>query len=139
MMKLFAFFAVVFFLINCTSPKKSSKNNNALNGAWIPVKQEIGGHTLPTSSFEKQRLTIIDSNYTFEAESMDKGIVTRGGNKMDIYGREGVNAGKHFTAIYKLENDQLFICYNLKGDAYPTSFDTKAGVVFFLSVFKKEK
>ena len=29
---------------------------------------------------------------------------------MDIYGREGVNAGKHFTAIYKMESDQLTIC-----------------------------
>jgi uncharacterized protein (TIGR03067 family) len=57
---------------------------------------------------------------------------------MDIYGKEGVNNGKHYTAIYKLENGQLSICYNLKGDSYPGSFDTKGKPLFFISVFRKK-
>jgi hypothetical protein len=57
---------------------------------------------------------------------------------MDIYGREGVNAGKHFTCIYKYENEELTVCYNLKGDSYPQAFETKDKPLFFLSAFKKE-
>jgi uncharacterized protein (TIGR03067 family) len=57
---------------------------------------------------------------------------------MDILGKEGVNSGKHFTAIYKLENDQLTICYNLSGDAYPAAFDTKGQPKYFMCVFKKQ-
>ena len=57
---------------------------------------------------------------------------------MDIYGKQGVNAGKHFTAIYKLENELLTICYNLRGDSYPAAFETKGKPTLFLSVFKKE-
>ena len=79
------------------------------------------------------------------AESADKGEVTYNNGKMDIYGKEGVNAGKHFTAIYKYENlpaggagGQLTICYNLMGDSYPEAFETKSKPVLFLSVFKKE-
>ena len=79
-----------------------------------------------------------DSTYTFSAESIDKGVVKYRDDKMDIYGKEGVNAGKHFTAIYKYENDQLTICYNLKGDSYPEAFETKSKPLLFLSVFKKE-
>ncbi len=56
---------------------------------------------------------------------------------MDIYGKEGVNAGKHFTAIYKYDNEQLTICYNLSGDSYPKTFETKSKSRLFLSVFKK--
>jgi uncharacterized protein (TIGR03067 family) len=56
---------------------------------------------------------------------------------MDIYGREGVNTGKHFSCIYKLEKEELTICYNLKGDGYPASFDTKAQPMLFLSVYRK--
>jgi len=56
---------------------------------------------------------------------------------MDVYGREGVNAGKHFTSIYKLENEQLSVCYNLGGDSYPESFDTKGKPKYFLAVFKR--
>lgn len=108
------------------------------NGSWFPVKQEIGGKSLPKAAFEKQRLIIKDSTYTLIAESIDKGIVKVNGNKMDIYGREGVNNGQHFTAIYKYENNQLCICYNLKGDGYPESFETKPKTLLFLSIFQKE-
>ena len=99
----------------------------------------MGGTPLPNSIFEKEKLILADSSYTMIAESVDKGTVKYNGNKMDIYGKEGVNAGKHFMAIYKFENDQLFVCYNLSGNGYPESFDTKAGKMLFLSVFKKNQ
>jgi uncharacterized protein (TIGR03067 family) len=108
-----------------------------LNGTWMPVKQEMGGTLLPGTAFENQKLIINDSTYTFIAESTDKGIVKYRNDKMDIYGKEGVNAGKHFTAIYKFENEQLIVCYNLSGDSYPETFETKGKPMYFLSVFKK--
>ncbi|HJS54976.1 MAG TPA: hypothetical protein VJ765_10540 [Chitinophagaceae bacterium] len=113
-------------------------STNILNGTWIPIKQEMGGKELPAVLFEKQKLIISDSAYTFIAESTDKGIVEYKDNKMDIYGKEGVNLGKHFTAIYKLENGLLKVCYNLAGDSYPDIFETKSKPTLFLSVFKKE-
>lgn len=112
--------------------------SNKLNGTWIPVKQEIGGTALPEAVYKSQKLIIDDSAYTVIAESVDKGVVKYSGDKMDIYGKEGVNTGKHFTAIYKQENDQLTVCYNLAGDSYPEAFDTKGKPLFFLSVFRKE-
>src|SRR5579871_6841861 len=114
------------------------KNLNELNGTWIPVKQEINGTALPESSFEKQRLIINDTAYAFTAESTDKGVAKFGDGKLDIYGKEGVNTGKHFTAIYKLENGMLSICYNLAGNNYPENFDTKGKPGLFFCVFKKE-
>ncbi|HZY36596.1 MAG TPA: TIGR03067 domain-containing protein [Mucilaginibacter sp.] len=111
---------------------------DSLTGSWIPVKEDFGGKPFPKAAFEKQKLIIGDSTYTVVAESVDKGIVKYNGNKMDIYGREGANAGKHFMAIYKLENGELTICYNLKGDSYPDTFDTTGKPSFFVSVFKKE-
>ncbi len=122
----------------CTSTKKASLHSNALNGTWIPVKQEIGGSELPATVLQKEKLVISDSTYTFTAESVDKGILKYRNGQMDIYGREGINAGKHFTAIYKVDNQLLTICYNLKGDTYPVAFETKSGPTLFLSVFKKE-
>jgi len=112
-------------------------NSANLNGTWIPVKQEMGGSVLPNAFFANQKLIISDTAYTVIAESIDKGIVKYSGNKMDIYSKEGVNAGKHFTAIYKFENEELTVCYNLAGDSYPETFETKGKPLFFLSVFKK--
>jgi len=123
--------------IGCSTAKNSKKNASLLNGSWIPMKQEIAGKELPPVVFDKQKLIISDKMYTFTAESVDKGELQYAGGKMDIYGKEGVNTGKHFTAIYKYENDQLTICYNLAGDGYPEAFETKSKPTLFLSVFKK--
>jgi len=109
-----------------------------LDGTWIPVKEEFGGKELPAAAFQKQKLVISDSNYVFTAESVDKGVVKYSDDKMDIYGKEGVNIGKHFTAIFKYENEQLSICYNLKGDNYPEAFSTAGHPLYFLCSFKKE-
>lgn len=112
-------------------------DTNQLNGTWVPVKQEMGGKSLPKEALQ-QKLIIDGKNYTVIAESTDKGEIAYRGNKMDIYGKEGVNAGKHFTAIYKYENGQLIICYNLAGNSYPEAFETQGKPLFFLSVFEKE-
>jgi uncharacterized protein (TIGR03067 family) len=135
-----AFIVLLVFCSGCISTKKAAGQTNNLNGTWIPVRQEIGGKELPKAIFEKQKLVIIDSNYIFTAESVDKGTVKYGtDDKMDIYGKEGVNTGKHFTAVYKLENEQLTICYNLAGDSYPDAFETKSKPTLFLSIFTKQQ
>ena len=132
--------AVIFLCITigCSTTKNAKTNSGALNGTWIPVKQEIAGKELPAVAFATQKLIISDSTYTFIAESVDKGIARYSGGKMDIYGKEGINTGKHFTTLYKHENGQLTICYNLKGDSYPEAFETKSKPALFLCVFKKE-
>jgi uncharacterized protein (TIGR03067 family) len=124
--------------LNCAGPKNAAMKQNKLNGTWLPVTQEMGGVPLPKSVLENQKLIINDSAYTVIAESIDKGIVKYKDDKMDIYGKEGVNKGKHFTAIYKYENGELTVCYNLAGDNYPEAFATKGKPMYFLSVFKKE-
>ncbi len=114
-------------------------NESSLNGTWIPIQQEFSGKELSKTVYEKQKLIIAEGNYTVIAESIDKGIVKyRRPKQLDIYGKEGVNADKHFTAIYKFENDELTICYNLAGNSYPETFETKDKPMYFLSIFKKE-
>jgi len=130
--------SMIILAFGCHSSRKTLTSINIFNGTWVPISEEIGGTQLPPAAFQTQKLIISDSNYTFIAESVDKGVVKYNGDKMDIYGREGVNSGKHFTAIYKHELDKLTICYNLAGDSYPESYDTKGNKNLFLCVFKKE-
>ncbi len=137
-MRLLIFISLAILGYGCTGTKGvTTTASGQLNGIWIPVKQEIGGKELPKAIYETQKLVISDSNYTVVAESVDKGIVHYNGDKMDIYGKDGINKGKHFTAIYKIENGELTVCYNLLGTIYPTSFDTKGKPMHFMSVFKK--
>lgn len=128
---------IVLLAIACAVSKNSSMKENKLTGTWVPVHQELAGTPIPVGAFANQKLIISDSNYTFIAENTDKGVVQYAGNKLDIYGKEGPNVGKHYTAIYKFENGVLTICYNLSGTGYPEGFDTKGKPMYFLSVFKK--
>jgi uncharacterized protein (TIGR03067 family) len=137
-MRQLIFVACVCLVIGCATTEDTSMKVNLLNGTWTPIKQEIGGKELPVVAFKNQKLIISDSSYIFSAESVDKGTVKYKGLQMDIFGKEGVNSGKHFTAIYKLENEYLTICYNLSGNAYPETFETKGKPMYFLSVFKKK-
>ena len=137
-MRLLIPISLLIFGLGCAGTRHATIQLNKVNGSWVPVKQEIGGTSLPNTTFATQRLILNDSTYTVIAESIDKGIVKYAGDKLDIYGKDGVNKGKHFTAIYKYENEQLIICYNLAGDSYPETFDTKGKRLFFLSIFQKE-
>ncbi len=127
----------ISLVIGCTATKQTSSHLSILNGTWTPTKQEIGGKELPPIYYQNQKLVIDDTTYILGAESVDKGTLDYKNGQMDIYGKEGVNAGKHFTAIYKLENEQLTICYNITGNGYPTGFETSSRPGLFLSVFKK--
>jgi len=137
-MRSITFLTLLVLGLGGANTKNATIMSNNLSGTWVPVKQEIGGKAVPKEAFDGQKLIISDSSYTFTAESVDKGVVRYTDTKMDIYGKEGVNAGKHFTAIYKYENEELTVCYNLAGTGYPESFETKSSPMLFLCVFKKE-
>ena len=138
-MRTITFISLAIFGLSYTTPKNAVKITSKLDGTWVPVKQELAGKELPKAVYEKEKLVMTDSNYILTAESVDKGIVRYGDDKMDIYGKEGVNTGKHFTAIYKFENDQLTVCYNLAGDSYPDAFETKSKPTLFLSIFTRQQ
>jgi len=136
-MRLLILLSFMAFATSCYVTRPLDANKNPLNGVWVPIQQEMGGKPIPVVATASQKLTIQDTTYTLVAESTDRGTVIYGNGKMDIYGKDGPNAGKHFTAIYKLEGEQLTICYNLFGDPYPTEYETKQHPMYFLSVFKR--
>lgn len=103
-----------------------------LDGTWKPTREELGGNEMPATYYQSHVLVIKDTTYLFTAESEDRGVIRYENGKMDITGKEGINSGRSFKAIYELKNDSLKICYNLKGDTYPSSFDTKGNPFYFL-------
>lgn len=129
------FILLLCILAGCSTTKNTMMKPGGLNGTWLPVSQVMNGSALPSMVFEKNQLIIKDDTYSYTTR--DKGTLTYGNGRMDIYGKDGVNAGKHYMAIYKFEKDQLIICYNLKGDSYPDTYETKGKPMYFVSVYKK--
>ena len=137
-MKILSVLILFFLIVSCSSTKETASNSGKLDGDWYPIRQEMKGQELPLASFDNQKLAIIGNSFIFMAESADEGNVTYDKDRMDIYVEVGVNAGRHFKAIYKFENDLLTICYDLKGGDYPANFNTSENPNLFLSVFRKE-
>lgn len=137
-MRKLSLFSLLVLGLAWIGPKATHSVSSELNGTWLPVKQEFAGKPIPAAALEKQKLILLENSYTVIAESVDKGEVAYNNGKMDIFGKEGINNGKHYRAIYKLENEQLSICYDLSGSAYPESFETMGKPMLFLSVLKKE-
>jgi len=126
-------------LLSCGTSQKTTASKYPLNGTWVPVREEMAGKALPPAAFATQKLIISDDHYIFNAESEDTGDLSYANGTMDIYGRKGVNTGKHFMTRYKLENGHLIICYNLAGTSYPEDFETKGKPGYFLAEYQQSK
>ena len=137
-MRIFSYLFLLTCMISCSSSHKTSVSKYPLNGTWVPVREEMNGKALPAAAFSTQKLIINDDHYIFNAESEDTGDLSYANGTMDIYGRKGVNTGKHFMTRYKMENGHLIICYNLTGIAYPVDFETKGKAGYFLAEYEKK-
>lgn len=96
-------------------------------GIWMALTAEMSGKDI-TAAFANERMEITDGGY--KIWSVD--IVTDAGqlkfnesaSELDIVGTEGPNKGKTFKCIYKMEGDNMVICYS-RGDR-PDKFETNA-------------
>ncbi len=140
-MKYTLILAFISLILSCTTTKKTS-TSQSLNGVWTAIKGEVGGQELPVAALENAKLTFTDTTYVrVDPSGIGKGIVKYGNNKMDIYEKEGALVGKHAKGIYKLETQQLTICYDLEENTdnnFPTSFETKSKPTLRLLVLKKQ-
>ena len=114
-----------------------ARKQNTPEGEWIPVHQEIDGNILTPEKYQGQQLIIKGSTYIVISDNADEGIIKTNGPKIDIYGTDGINKGRHLTAIYRIAAGKLTICYDLTGTHYPKTFSTIGQTSYFLAIFKK--
>lgn len=108
-----------------------------LNGTWLAIYQEFEGNEIPPAAYEGQQLTLQENTYTVIGAKTDEGIIKVNGQNLDIYGTDGANKGRHYSAIYQIEDNQLTICYNLAGTSHPRDFKTTGKSQFFLAKFQR--
>lgn len=122
---------------------EAKKAPKEVQGAWVAVKGELGGKPLPEAFFKVINLTIDGETYIVQAESPDKGDLKFGEvdslKSMDIIGKEGPNKGKTFLAIYKIQDENLVIVYDMEGKTRPTKFETVKGKNQLMLTYKKKK
>ncbi|MFM7430286.1 MAG: hypothetical protein ACKO1F_10350 [Flammeovirgaceae bacterium] len=87
-----------------------------LVGIWFVLSAEMSGKDI-TAAFANERMEITDTGYKIWSGDIvtDIGLLTfdEGAGELDIVGTEGSNKGKTFKCIYKMEGDNVVICYSL--------------------------
>jgi uncharacterized protein (TIGR03067 family) len=116
-----------------------SKEMKTLVGSWTVVHAEMGGKDI-TTLFANEQMEITDSGYKIRSGEnvTDQGSLSyfEGTNALDIRGVEGPNKDKLFRCIYKMEGDNLEICYS-RTDR-PTQFATSAENQLVLIKWKRK-
>jgi len=116
----------------------------AVQGAWTPVKAELGGKPMADEVLKTISLKLEDGKYDVHVgDAPDRGTYaldpTARPKGMTVTGTDGPNRGKTFPAIYDLEGDTLRICYDLSGRARPTEFKSTAGTRIYLVTYSRKK
>ena len=139
-------FALPAALAEAPAGKKESAKEalRRLQGAWVPLKAELGGAPFPAKALEGLRLVIKGNTYRVRAgKETDEGVLELMPEKtppaMDVKGTEGPNKGKSFPAIYEVKGDTLRVCYDLEGKERPREFKTAKGKKHFLVTYERHK
>jgi uncharacterized protein (TIGR03067 family) len=80
---------------------------------------------------ERGDQVLFDSTYTLDP--------TKSPSTIDMIGTEGELKGKPALGIYKLDANQLTLCYVMPGSPRPTTFDSQPNSGAFLIAWKREK
>jgi uncharacterized protein (TIGR03067 family) len=103
--------------------------NPNLDGRWQATSAILGGNTLPASVTREIVLILKEGTYVVGNDSGLVKLLEK--NRMEITGNSGPNDGKTYKALYELKGDDLIICYDLSGNAFPESLASQVNTKIF--------
>jgi uncharacterized protein (TIGR03067 family) len=99
----------------------------ALVGMWKPVSADLGGRPFPLATMLGW-LQLTEDSFAFAGDKGSYRILsTTTPAQLDIHATEGRHSGRVIPAIFKLEGDQLTVCYQLGTGERPTEFVSPTG------------
>ncbi len=123
----------------------TTQTEPSTDGVWKVQLATMAGTPLPTAITDTISLTLTGDNYLVKVgESPDKGtcIVNRSVTpyQMTITGIEGPNAGKTLLAVFDFPDAATMrVCYDLKGAAFPSSFDSTAENTLYSVIYVRSQ
>lgn len=112
---------LVTLLAACSKEPPKAK----LAGEWVPQSAELGGKPFMVSNFAGATLRLTENSFQFGKDSGSYDVdVQSTPAQMNIYSVKGPSAEKDIPAIFKLEGNQLVVCYQLGEGERPMQFKT---------------
>ncbi len=123
--------------------KAANSHSPSHEGNWKATAATLAGAPFPSSVTDSIALTVTGEQYEVNVGgNPDKGKCTvdrtTSPNRMTITGTDGPNAGKTFLAVFDFpEANQMRVCYDLTGAAFPNTFKSTADNGLFLVVYSR--
>lgn len=124
------------------SAEEQKTNKEKLQGTWQVVRHEAEGEELPKELSQASRWTFTADRYIGKSPEREyRGSFTLDPAKkvkeIDLQPDDGDR--KPLQGIYKMDGDELTICFALQGQARPTEFVTKPDSGHVMYVTKRLK
>ncbi len=120
----------------------AKKDLEKWQGTWHAVSMETNGKFTPVDQLKKIKLTVKGADYHFQNGDFSehgtyKFQATKNPRQLDIVVGEGIDKGKVYLVIYKVEGDELTICLETANPKRPTVFTGRAGSGQVLEVWRR--
>jgi uncharacterized protein (TIGR03067 family) len=130
------------------SPRTQARSpivDSDLTGVWQVLKAEMAGKPMQFGTdFE---LKIVGDRYATGVPSgySDRGRIELFGDelagqarRMDVIGEVGMNKGKRFPALYRVQGRTLEVVYDLSGANRPNEFVSVEGTQLFRATYQRK-
>ena len=116
-----------------------------IQGQWQATTALLSGSPFPDTVTNGIILSVTGSEYSvLVGGKPDKGTCELDESsepiRMTIHGTEGPNTGKTFLAICDFPtSEEMRVCYDMKGAAFPNEFDSTAENGYFFVKYKRKQ
>lgn len=116
----------------------------SVDGHWVPIGAWVAGEVVPIAELRVARLVL--EGGAWRIEDRTRSVVDRGDylfdpstrpRSLDLVGREGPNAGRHFRAIVEIDGDLLTVCYDLDGGERPSSTEPQEDLLLLTITYAR--
>ena len=114
---------------NAVSSAASRCDLEDLQGTWRTVAVEVDGSPVPSWQFEYVRLVVSGDRFTLRNELPDAAATIDGVFRLDVSKTPKqltlvLDSGETVEEIYELKENELRVCYPIRGGKRPADFTT---------------
>ena len=129
--------SISFVLSPAAAEDESEKDFKKMAGDWVPVLMQLNGKKQPEELLKTIKLSITGNKYNrVVGKEKDEGTLkldtAKEPREMNITSSVGEAKGKLIPCIYEIKEDELRVCYGLKGTRpadFKASEDAKGGMM----------
>lgn len=130
-------------LVPLASAADEPNDQKLLAGTWKPLEANLGGNLIDQMLLDTARVAYAGDKYTItigdkKEEGSYKLDAAKMPKEMDIFPTSGDNNGKTFFAVYKIDGDNLTICYSITEGVRPESFEPLSNTLITVK-YEREK